>query len=551
VPKVEFYHGSTKLGEDTSSPYSYTWNDVPGGIYTLTARVTDDGGQTTVSPGVNITVTSPLTVSITSPTDGANFLPGSNITIAADPVDTAGTVTKVEFYQGSTKLGEATSSPWTYTWNNVAVDGTYSLTAVATDDGGLQSTSAVVSIIVGDHELTGTVIGTTGSYQNDPSYTRDKAFDGKTSTFFDSGVGDGSWCGLELAVDNVVTKIRYFPRQGFEWRMTGGKFQGSSTADFSSGVVDLCTISSQPPLAWTETTAIASTSGFRYVRYLSPNGGYGNVAEVEFYGHVASGTNAPPTCTITSPANNATFTAGQDVTITASASDSDGSVARVEFYQGATKLGEDTSSPYSYTWSGVVAGSYSLTAKAFDDDGASTTSAAVSVTVEGAPDCDGDGLTDDEETALGTDPSNPDSDWDGLEDGDEVHVYSTDPMEDDSDGDGMSDGDEVQYGYDPLDPDQDGNGTLDGLDDWDADGEDNATEVAAGTPAGSAPTSGGLGFSCASPSVSGDARPPLAAVFMLVLTLALVPRRERQRTGHRVAVTGSGSGGGGSDCAKS
>ena len=78
-------------------------------------------------------------------------------------------------------------------------------------------------------------------------------------------------------------------------------------------------------------------------------------------------------------------------------------------------------------------------------------------------DSDGDGLTDDEETALGTDPHNADTDGDGLSDGDEVHTYGTDPTDPDTDHDGLSDGDEVNtYGTDPTDPDTDGDGLDDG-----------------------------------------------------------------------------------------
>jgi type 1 glutamine amidotransferase len=149
VSKVEFYcQGGVKLGEDTSAPYSCAWNSVPGGSYTLTAKVTDDTGETTTSAGVDITVTSPLTVSITSPATGASFQTGANITITANPVDTAGTVTTVEFYQGSTKLGEATSAPWTYTWNSVVTSGAYSLTAVATDSSARRAMSTAISIAV-------------------------------------------------------------------------------------------------------------------------------------------------------------------------------------------------------------------------------------------------------------------------------------------------------------------------------------------------------------------------------------------------------------------
>src|SRR5207253_3197586 len=60
--------------------------------------------------------------------------------------------------------------------------------------------------------------------------------------------------------------------------------------------------------------------------------------------------NAAPTVAITSPANGATFGAPATVLITADANDSDGTVTKVEFYSGATKLGEDTTAPYNFNW---------------------------------------------------------------------------------------------------------------------------------------------------------------------------------------------------------
>ncbi len=88
-----------------------------------------------------------------------------------------------------------------------------------------------------------------------------------------------------------------------------------------------------------------------------------------------------PTVSITTPANNSTFTAGSNVTITASASDADGNVTKVDFYAGTTLIGTSANSPYSFTWNSVAAGNYSLTAKATDNDGKTTTSTAVNITV--------------------------------------------------------------------------------------------------------------------------------------------------------------------------
>ncbi len=100
--------------------------------------------------------------------------------------------------------------------------------------------------------------------------------------------------------------------------------------------------------------------------------------------YLRTGANVPPTVSITSPADEATFVAPASITIDATVSDSDGNVSKVDFYQGATLLGTDTTGPsYSYTWSCDVPGSYSLTAKATDNDGAATTSNAVNITVTG------------------------------------------------------------------------------------------------------------------------------------------------------------------------
>ncbi len=89
--------------------------------------------------------------------------------------------------------------------------------------------------------------------------------------------------------------------------------------------------------------------------------------------------NVPPTVTLTSPANGANFVAGSSSSLTASASDSDGIVTKVDFYAGATLIGSATSSPYAVTWSSIPLGTSVLTAVATDDTGAQTTSASVTI----------------------------------------------------------------------------------------------------------------------------------------------------------------------------
>ena len=91
--------------------------------------------------------------------------------------------------------------------------------------------------------------------------------------------------------------------------------------------------------------------------------------------------NQPPTVTITSPANNATVNRSSGTTIHVNASDSDGTVVKVEFYAGSTLLNTDTSAPYSFFWKPSSTGNQTLTARAYDDDGAVTTSAPITVRV--------------------------------------------------------------------------------------------------------------------------------------------------------------------------
>ena len=84
---------------------------------------------------------------------------------------------------------------------------------------------------------------------------------------------------------------------------------------------------------------------------------------------------------ITYPVDAAIFTWKPTITIQATASDADGAVTRVEFRDGTTVLGQDTSAPYALTWRNVPQGSHTLTARATDNAGAVTTSSAVTITV--------------------------------------------------------------------------------------------------------------------------------------------------------------------------
>jgi parallel beta-helix repeat protein len=149
ISKVEFYKGTTLLHTETSAPYNWDWTNVSAGNYTLTAKATDNSGHVTTSAGVSISVTSSTypTVSITSPTKGATYKSGATVYITANASDADGTVSKVEFYRGTTLLHTEKSAPYRYDWSNVSA-GNYTLTAKATDNSGHVTTSSSVSISV-------------------------------------------------------------------------------------------------------------------------------------------------------------------------------------------------------------------------------------------------------------------------------------------------------------------------------------------------------------------------------------------------------------------
>ncbi len=95
--------------------------------------------------------------------------------------------------------------------------------------------------------------------------------------------------------------------------------------------------------------------------------------------------NVPPSVQITQPANASSFVAGQPLTVSAVASDADGSVARVRFFRGSTEIGQAVSPPYAISWTSPPVGTFELKAIATDDRGAETISASVTVTFTSPP----------------------------------------------------------------------------------------------------------------------------------------------------------------------
>ena len=149
LTKVEFLRNGTLLATDTTAPYRYNWTNVAAGTYALTARAYDNAGGTTTSAAVNITVNAnvPPSVALTAPAGNTIFTAPATIGLAAAASDADGSIAKVEFFKGTTRLATDTTAPFAHSWTNVA-GGTYTLTAKATDDKGAATTSSAVTAIV-------------------------------------------------------------------------------------------------------------------------------------------------------------------------------------------------------------------------------------------------------------------------------------------------------------------------------------------------------------------------------------------------------------------
>jgi RHS repeat-associated protein len=134
----------------------------------------------------------------------------------------------------------------------------------------------------------------------------------------------------------------------------------------------------------TNTTTLQITATFSqvgdYTFQLTANDG-ALTASASVHVTVLPDLRTPPTVSISSPAEGSRFQSNQTITISATALDNDGRIAKVEFFAGGAKLGEKLTAPYSFAWNNAPGGSQTLTAIATDNDGLSATSAAVHIDV--------------------------------------------------------------------------------------------------------------------------------------------------------------------------
>jgi hypothetical protein len=377
----------------------------------------------------------PPNVSLTSPAPGAAITLGQSFTLtasASDP-DVGGSVTKVEFFANGASVG-VTNGPFSMAWTPPAT-GSYSIVAVATDNGNRTATSAPVNVTVNpgssgtsatlqrgldgyagasdtflDNYLRTTVRGSLTSVYVDPvnyvGLVRFAIFQSEGGPVPNGATITTATLSLYKQYYNETFRLNRMlvpwvegqatwnlARAGVPWNAAGASGAGTDygassdalvAAGFNPGWVDFDV--TPRVQQW---SSVGANFGWRLSQSgFTTNAKQFNSSEfadatlrpkltVTWSGGVA---NTPPSVSIASPADGSSVTLGQAVTVTADASDAEGSVTRVEFFANGTSIGV-TTGPFTLAWTPSFPGNYALTAEATDNGNLTKTSAPVSVTV--------------------------------------------------------------------------------------------------------------------------------------------------------------------------
>jgi hypothetical protein len=317
------------------------------------------------------TVNNPPTVSLTAPANNTNIDVNTAVTVSATAADTDGTVSKVDFYAGTTLIGTDNTAPYSISWTPT-IAGTYVITAKVTDNGGASTTSTASNLVVNNVIV---YIPIPGKVEAEV-YT--SMFGIQTEVTTDAGGGlnigytePGDWMDYSVNVQSSGTYTVNFRLASF---VATGKIELRNQA--GTALATLIQGSTGGWQTWATKSLTANlTAGQQTLRIYYTGAGL-NLNWVEFLK-----SNTPPTVFLTAPVNNTNVDVNTAVTISATASDADGFVTKVDFYAGTTLIGTDNTLPYSISWTPAIGGTYAITAKATDDGSAATISTPANLIV--------------------------------------------------------------------------------------------------------------------------------------------------------------------------
>lgn len=424
---VQFLVDGNPLGsEDTTSPYSISWNTTTAtsGTHTLQARARDTSGNTATTQAISVVVDNVAPTGTVVINNNATATNNATVTLALTASDTQGSVTQMRFSNDGTTYSAAETYATAKTWTLAGGDGTKTVYVQFQDAAGNWSSAATDTIVLDTTAPSITAITTTvitsssvtiAWTTNEPStsqidYGPTTAYG--TTTPLDTALVTSHSVTLNGLIANATYnfRIRSSDALSTEGASANATFIIDTTApSIPAGLTATAVSSSQINLSWTASTDNVAVTGYQVFRggnlvAAVASTSYSNIGLVAGTNYVytvkaidaagntslASGSantttlaldTTFPTVAVTGPAANATVSG--TVLVTANASDNVG-VVGVQFLVDGNPLGaEDTTSPYSASWdtTAVTNGAHALSARARDAAGNTTTSALINITV--------------------------------------------------------------------------------------------------------------------------------------------------------------------------
>jgi len=434
VTNVSFFYQATNLiATLTSSPYTFVWNNPPVGTYPVVARATDDSARVGSSANANITVRPPGFFSISLV--GSNGIGGTNsFWKYKDDGSDQGTAWQLWGFDDSSwpsgpgQFGYSTNAPendeatvvsygpdplnkyittyfrHSFTVNNAAAI-TNLIARVQRDDGVAVYLNGV-EVMRNNLAPAADYVTLAGNAQDDgvtffPTNINPALLtnglnvlaaeihqvlpDSSDLSFYLALDGEGAGAVPAVAITSPTNNAPFFAPASITINATASDSDGTVTnVEFFADGVKLGQDTTAPySFVWN-----SPPIGAHILRVTATdNGGATGSDQISIVVYDASGT---PLVQITNPTNNSTFAAPVDISVSASANAPNG-VTNVDFYANSggaglgTRIGSDTTAPYTLMWSNVLAGNYGLRAVVFSASNVRATSAVVNITVTNTP----------------------------------------------------------------------------------------------------------------------------------------------------------------------
>ncbi len=345
IAKVAFYLNDQLIATETNAPYTHSLTLDTLGDYTLKAIAYDNENTTTESEIVTFTIAEKPNeapqVSLDNPANNSSFYIGEPINVSATASDPDGVIAKVTFYLNDQLIATETNAPYTH---SLTLDtlGDYTLKAIAYDNENTTTESEIVAFTIAEK----------------PNEAPQVSLDNPTnnSSFY---IGDPINVSAAASdPDGVIAKVAFYLNDQLIATETNAPYTHSLTLD-TLGDYTLKAIAYDNENTTTESEIVTFT--------------------------IAEKPNELPQISVNFTYENAKSYAGDKIEIFANATDSDGTISRVEFFLDGNLIATEYVSPYTQSLTFNTPGIHTVFAIAYDNDSGSSTSNSIEINIEEIP----------------------------------------------------------------------------------------------------------------------------------------------------------------------